>query len=240
LSRTKSFFSSPNTADPKLEAFTSDLRWTLNKFLHALKEVVERKYWRRAWIMQEMTAARQLKVWCGHTSIDYEVFVSILHDMERLRNQGCYVGLTVCHRHILGLDRLKLRWKADEAVHLLEALRDSYNTLCSDKLDEVYALLGMCFNADRFIPIVDYSIGMGELLLNMTENHITSSGSLDLICMQTRCKSAFVLPSWAPDWRLIGQEGYNLRMIAYLIGDDGQLPEIHPGNLLRPVVHEGV
>ena len=189
-------------------------------FLQKVREIVERSYWRRAWIMQELTAARELQVWIGRAELDYSSFITILKDMETLSDQGAELGFSICHEHILRLDHLKSRWQPDEPIHMLEAFRDSYHTQSGEKFDEIYALLGMCFNSRRFVPVLNYDARLEDVLLGMTRNHIESSRSLDLICMQPIKKSVFSLPSWAPDWRIIGKSAFNQRMITYLIGQD--------------------
>lgn len=75
----------------------------------------------------------------------------------------------------------------------------------------------------RFVTKVDYTLSLGALLRTMTESSIKTTKSLDIICLRSPdrdLKRDLGLPSWAPDWRLIGAHRLNHRMIKYLTGQD--------------------
>ncbi|ETN44942.1 uncharacterized protein HMPREF1541_09817 [Cyphellophora europaea CBS 101466] len=196
----------PQAMETRLDTLSQNLNTKAHQLLVAKKHVVERPYWRRAWIIQELTVARELQ---------------ILKDLKRLTDDGAEVGWSLYHTQVLRLDSLKSRWKPGEPIHLLEALRACYYTRCGNILDGVYSLTGICFNRRRFVPHIDYETKVENLLQSMTTHHIRSSGSLDVICMQMKNDNpVFSLPSWAPDWRIIGGNPFNHRMISYLTGQD--------------------
>jgi hypothetical protein len=197
------------------------LRAEQSAFLKQLRSVVSRDYWRRAWVLQELTVGGVIRLRCGRHSLDFELLSTIMQELEALHDSKIFKDFTLHHEHVYNLVLLRTKWQPREPIHFLAALRGSYHTCSTKRRDKIYSLFGVCFDSTRFVTQIDYQIPLATIIRQMTENSIRATRTLDVICVQPPERIyELSLPSWAPDWRLIGKYSFNNRMVDYLTGLD--------------------
>lgn len=190
-------------------------------FVGQLQNVLSREYWRRAWILQELTVAGDIRLRCGAQDLDFGLLSSVISEFEALHTMGIFQPFTPNHQHVFNVVALRKKWRPREPIHLLSALRDSFHTCSTKPHDKIYSLFGICFDSSRFVTAVDYDLTAQEVIRRMTLHSIRATRTIDIICMQNPGRdSASCLPSWAPHWPSIGSHRFNNRMIHYLIGAD--------------------
>lgn len=190
-------------------------------FVGQLQSVLSYEYWRRAWILQELTVAGNIRLRCGDMDLDFELFSRTIDELEALHTSEIFQPFSIYHRHVANLVALRRKWRPREPIYLLSALRDSFHTLSTRPHDKIYSLFGVCFDSSRFVTVIDYGSSVEAVIRNMTRHSIQATRTLDIICMQSRRKNGpSRLPSWAPDWPSIGSHQFNNRMINYLTGLD--------------------
>ena len=198
-------------------------------FLKMLSSLVANEYWRRTWVLQELTVAPRVQLSCGVNNLDFDMLCKIIQELSSLGDDGIFPGFTRNHRHIFHIAMLRSKWQPGQPVHMLEALQRSNVTVAREEHDKVYSLLGVCFDSGRYITNVDTKSSIDVIVRRMTETQIQTTRTLDIICLQnasgTRNKR---LPSWVPDWLHIGGDPFNNRLIKYLTGQDDH-PKQKPG-----------
>jgi hypothetical protein len=162
LSRTKE-------RDSRLAHMTE--RSTLWQGLEALSR---RKYWTRIWIVQEITVARRLELFCGDEKVPWSTFalactfppdlwtpwaydiwtpLGITDEQEQIMRRSA--GKWLHHSTMYGLIRSQKRWPME--IESLETLSTRYKkSECEDRRDKIFALFsiasevrhGHIFNVD--------------------------------------------------------------------------------------------
>jgi hypothetical protein len=126
--------------------------------IDALRHLLHRSYWARAWIVQELVLARDITLYCGDQIISWsymKALQSILHQDECFEN----TIIVEIFEHRLVLEHGK--------TDLLGTLERYPHRLCFDPRDQVYSLLSLDFTYKdgRRLIEVDYSIDLRSLLL---------------------------------------------------------------------------
>lgn len=63
----------------------------------ALRDLCEREYWRRMWIIQEVIHADRIRVWCGARNIDWAVFDRLYLTLKTLEDTSWFAH----HRYVM-------------------------------------------------------------------------------------------------------------------------------------------
>lgn len=164
----------------------------------ALTQLLSRSYWTRIWIIQELAAASSIIILCGRHKLSWEIFSNDSHTEF------------VAPVDETGSDKLerfqKIRkFRTDkltrQPISLLDALYRSQSALSTDPRDKLYALLGLVFDGDNFIPEPNYNLSKEETYTNFALALIENGLPLDFIYLRTSNRGIHdSLPSWVVDW----------------------------------------
>jgi hypothetical protein len=178
---------------------------------------VERPYWARLWVIQEIVlAASDVVMICGDQRIMWSTLrnginmigrylyttKNVLLDYERKK-----VGLRPMHawdslnfHHISrGIGGMTV-WRQEEKESTVEQLLYvADRSLATDPKDKVYGLLGMLPTSlsERITP--DYKLNTGAVFISVAKAFIQHYGNLEIL-REGRRWGNHVRPSWAPDW----------------------------------------
>ncbi|RSL44967.1 hypothetical protein CEP54_014469 [Fusarium duplospermum] len=115
----------------------------------ALKDLCERAYWRRMWIIQEIVHANNITVWCGGAkSFRWQVFESLYLTLKTLEETSWFAH----HPHAIRV--------------LIDIFRDWQ---CTDIRDKVFALVSMASHETAIVP--DYSKSALDVYRAVQERH---------------------------------------------------------------------
>ncbi|KAI3317792.1 ankyrin repeat-containing domain protein [Xylariaceae sp. AK1471] len=146
-----------------------------------LLELLERPWFRRVWIIQEVASARTASVICGWKSVSAGIFAQIPSSMGMHTNHWQTI-LDIMPGHV----RQKSWWSQNRDLRtLLVKFRDSE---ARDPRDNIYALLGISSDAnenDVFRP--DYEMSLQNVIQN-TISFLLFRKLVDL--------SVYKLPKW--------------------------------------------
>ncbi|KAI3321030.1 heterokaryon incompatibility protein-domain-containing protein [Xylariaceae sp. AK1471] len=135
-----------------------------------LEYLLQRPFFRRVWILQEVASARRASVFCGINSISANVFAVSLRLMGVSPDTHSQAVIDL----ILGsLNGTTNPLQGENLASLLERFRESE---ASDERDRIYALLGLCeVTSDIRTLIPDYTIPVSDVIKN-TLAHIHNPG----------------------------------------------------------------
>ncbi|CAM1507454.1 Fc.00g070950.m01.CDS01 [Cosmosporella sp. VM-42] len=181
-------------------------------------KLLERPWFLRTWIIQEVVLPKEVMVCSGHVSITWDALQDVAWGIYTIGTAN--FGTPSFTRTLLALDlvvqeRRKRHFffgiglKA-RPPRVVELLVDSRNFLCTNQRDKIYGLLGIAMDANeegkQLLP--DYSRSIEDVykdfvIWNVLTRRSLSSFSLTSQTKASSSKSAgsnSVLPSWVPDF----------------------------------------
>ena len=193
------------------------LSWT-NRRIMAVRQLIERPYWTRVWVVQESFYSRHAIVKCGHDEVDFDMFYDLVEFMDthnqRPPTDRCPELTDDNIIHFAKPFPFKLlfglcpRDRGDEPIRLdiFRWLNYTGNFSSTLARDRIFAFLNLSFLTDtRFIK-PDYSPKSDRRIFSEVTGYIMRSRvtSHDYLCpLQLRQVGKLLnLPSWVPDWTI--------------------------------------
>lgn len=220
-------------AKSKLASFIYDLLnedalRALSPLKIGIRNILQRDYWHRIWVIQEVVLAKKALVVAGTKSVLLDIFdatftaiwycIDLRPNLMRPEWEGFGRGLEGTLYRIKSLDiRRHLRQTPDtKAVRLADVLWEvggapgrPYYT-ATDSRDILFGLLGIMAEEQTRGIRVDYSKSTVDVF-TMVTRVLISTGDEDHISFHLDCcnpgDSAGLLPTWVPDWQEIGMHG---------------------------------
>ncbi|KAK1623582.1 heterokaryon incompatibility protein-domain-containing protein [Colletotrichum phormii] len=150
-----------------------------------IRVLLDRPYFRRLWVVQEVVLSRTLTLYCGSKSTRWpssEMLSSIYHDL---------------HSWITTWQSATTR----PLPNFLKLMMDTCNCLCKDPRDKVFALLGLVWRWNRWPVFPDYRLTVEEVSIGIAA-YLTQRcglGKAVLVFAGANRARRVTLPSWVPD-----------------------------------------
>jgi len=165
-----------------------------------LEDFFSQDYWRRVWVIQEVTVATKAKVLCGTCEIPWEYIDNILAKWKQNPESVPFDSRTYLKAMHLTEFRHRFQVKR-EPISLLDAMRWTYQTEATDPKDKIFALLGLCHDGPTYVPVPNYKQPLEEIIADMSRAMMSFERSLDLMCFKGKSlQEDSRLPSWTPNW----------------------------------------
>lgn len=184
---------------------TSAIEWT------CLSSILDRAWFQRTWVIQEIGFAPQATVHLGSLSCSWRLLSTVIRVLRELdldtplwATQELTANTTIALMDRLHRTHgLQEKSEPDSPDTLLDILHDSRAFQCTVKSDKVYGVLGLACDASDY-PAPDYSLPAMEVFKSVATTHIARTQSLAILyhCSWNEPNEDHVLdlPSWAPDW----------------------------------------
>ncbi|OCK86316.1 HET-domain-containing protein, partial [Lepidopterella palustris CBS 459.81] len=170
-----------------------------NDVWRALSTLLQRPWFYRAWIVQEVSVSRHIQILCGTSIISWEDFIRAINyavDLGIFFAHVTYQALTISGTRSQFLNGTR------PALHNL--LLQNRSFLASDARDKVFGLLSLANNNDvRLLGIEpDYHLSAEQVYKNLAVSLLHSRRDLDLFDAPRVLQNSKIssLPSWVPDW----------------------------------------
>lgn len=163
----------------------------------SLSSLLERPWFRRVWVVQEVAVASEAILYCGHKSLTWEGLCSILALESGINMIG--VNNQMVMDIVEGIEFEKKAASQSAATTLFQVLLRHRTSLATDPRDKVYALLGLC--TDDILQ-ANYRLPTQEVHRLLTQTCLRQHCSLDIITAPSNPISLppNTAPSWVPDW----------------------------------------
>lgn len=183
--------------------------------IESIVSLFDRPFWQRIWILQEASLPNVLYL-CGESGIPGTfmqfAYILLLYMVNPSRTRDWKVGPTT--------ERTLKRMSMDPAVALLYAsaspacslkeLLSKVNITSSrcnsfqaiDPKDHIFALLGICSDADELGISLDYTKTCQQVYMDCARAYLEKKGDLDILGYCQFPKTQVGLPSWVPDWSM--------------------------------------
>ena len=180
-----------------------DSSWT------SVLQLIERPWFSRAWIIQEIVVSRRALLRCGNTSLDWNEFCfgylfAINSGLLTFGMDTFRYGPTFSQLSSLIITYICFRDPAYQTLDLPSLLQSHRLVGATDPKDKVYALLGLSTSiesqAHELIP--DYSLSTVQIYIDVSRAIILKCPALDVLGVPRTGSSSLVgnLPSWVVDW----------------------------------------
>lgn len=171
--------------------------WTA--FIHLLIA----PYWRRTWIIQELAMSSCVVLMWGQRTLSLHTFVAALRALEGVRLFGWPLEYSIVVGVMNILERTARSPRPELA--LFDALNFSCLSECTEPIDKIFGILGLCSDGPSLLPTPDYRQSLEDILRHLTIARLTAlpraNGTLDIIWLRSRgvtfCPD---LPSWVVSW----------------------------------------
>ena len=206
-----------NLGDPalvhKLNTQILDLFLQLDRFswITLMTDLLNRAWWRRLWVLQELLLAKNAIMACGFHTAPWLKFSAILNLMVDLSmaewdtgNFDRSIAATDIVRHALPMiiTERSFRQSEGEGLSLKRTSESNLDELqCTDPRDRLYGFLGLLRKSEQTKLLVDYSKTCSEVF-SLTAKALFPDHGPDILslCQTTGSSRRIVLPSWVPDW----------------------------------------
>ncbi|KAF5000633.1 hypothetical protein FDECE_11170 [Fusarium decemcellulare] len=181
--------------------------------LDSLGVLLERPWFRRLWILQEVALAKRVTVMAGHGCISWETFASLIHRVHRsgASQKDFSASAQTSVNAVLEIETIRRSAQSSSTRDqrtLLSVLLATSSGECSDLRDKIFAVLALAndYNLDRDVDDFgpNYHLSPQEVFKKFAKWCI-SRGNLNVLSCTTRAEPELSgefgeLPSWVPNW----------------------------------------
>jgi hypothetical protein len=192
------------------------------KCLKALGDLFSREYWKRIWIVQELTVAKRIIIKCGDDSIEGDVLLRVQEMILKNDNTNNLFGMLISD-DLYTQSALKLRglsevqaWRDDFLIKDLTLFHWAlyhFDRQSTDPKDKLYGLLGLASTLGKPSIEIDYSLPTAEVYKQFARNEILSSKQLHILPQVRPHLTTLDIPSWTPDWSLTNTNHFFLQSV---------------------------
>lgn len=184
----------------------------------ALKSLLQRRWWGRVWVIQEVLLSKRTILNCGFKDAAFEHLTLLKNLQERYllnpdaRFEPMKSGFSCPFEVILG-DWNRLRGEIANGGSNMDSMRRITNECqCALEADKIYGILSMCHARYREFK-VDYKCCIRCLNLNFAKHNFRLTelhGPLMYFFQVCQVNKDPMLPSWCPDYTKENTGGYFL------------------------------
>jgi hypothetical protein len=182
----------------------------------ALTNLLDRTWWKRVWVFQEVVSARDILVQCGSHSIPWECFKSAIASFQlhtnvmetsrepsqisrqrafqRFMSTGGYWSLvTMGNCRTLRQSNVRLSFE--------DLLASTAYLEATDPRDKLYALFGLVDERNYYVKelLIDYGSPMEKVFVKAAKVFLESTQTLQHFRFFSPVTSNSYFPSWVPD-----------------------------------------
>ncbi|KAI1322824.1 heterokaryon incompatibility protein-domain-containing protein [Xylariaceae sp. FL0255] len=175
-------------------------RCSLESSFRDLQDLLNRDYWRRRWIIQEIAVSSQVRVLCGdHDGIDLQEMEAALDACTK--SSYWLASMNGSYHFIERTLGFRQRYRLTDTLPLCEVMYETRDFLSRDRRDRIYALVGVCSDGPILISTPNYYQATAEITTDLSRSLIRHRLCYDTIAIEMERQSrAPGLPTWVVDW----------------------------------------
>lgn len=191
--------------------------------INSYRSLVEREWWRRVWVLQELSVAQDVVFVCGERRLSYQHFIAAdsffrfyvwtivtsLDPKSDLRVKPFLLAPVNSAASSMLITRRKYQGEIDgnrDDYTLYRLLYKSYVRGSSENIlkatnprDKLFGLLGLAKDAESLDICVNYDNSCSKVYKDAARKFI-QNGHVDILSPCQYPKNLNDLPSWVPDW----------------------------------------
>lgn len=170
----------------------------------SIKRLFDRRYFRRMWIVQEVTLAQTLEFHCGPDITYISKFDgNPLYTISSSKISPPWL------RHSKNIRDFLPTFRGEQAEQILNLLFDTALCNCKDDRDRIFALFSLLYTSGEERLRADYSLSTPQVYTGLSA-YLATNGFLRGVLMlapRLALNKSLDLPTWVPDWRSLGKAG---------------------------------
>ncbi|KAK4447292.1 hypothetical protein QBC34DRAFT_467910 [Podospora aff. communis PSN243] len=209
------FFQDPRYPDFEVGYYPSEL---FQQSARALVRLLERPYWRRVWIVQEIVRGKSVLVHYGRHILPFDIFASAASCRWRHYYTCCsshcgaadpnskwslLFAIMAELKNIGDLADMRLAWESQQPKELFDIFVAGIDFReATNQRDHVYGLLGLLSSDTRRDDLLhpDYGLSTAQVYTRAAFKIMRDSNSLRLLSYSDRQSYIEDLPSWCHDF----------------------------------------
>jgi hypothetical protein len=208
MARTARFFDQMASRRESADGTGDNALWRLGLEWTDLAVFLERPWFTRTWVLQEVCFARSCLLRCGPYSWPWDTLQKVFDNLLALGTGDVPGAVRRLNRGVIGFSRNWKRWSGalDQGggyylASLLTATRGTFATVPADK---VYALLSM--SDDHFGIHADYDKPAQDVFKDVARKLMKDQAPIVLaVASDNVWNDTTGLPTWVPDWACMGK-----------------------------------
>ncbi|KAF2197295.1 hypothetical protein GQ43DRAFT_444377 [Delitschia confertaspora ATCC 74209] len=180
----------------------------------SIAHLLSRKWFTRAWTLQEFILPSEVKFYCGNESIGRSSFKSAMYSIWLCDGHDNTIMPRKAFDSPWNRRRIHQWYAKDYHLPLVATLAYVSDHQATDPVDRIYSIRGLLSKRDRHVVgQPDYRLKLETVFARLVEVFWKEYGILDIICFThifnrysgpgAEQRVASTLPSWAPDWRAL-------------------------------------
>ncbi|KAI1465519.1 HET-domain-containing protein [Daldinia caldariorum] len=169
--------------------------------LSAFARIIERLWFTRVWVVQELALATEAIVFCGNSHISWTDLLAAITAQDHL---NLWLSDHERNAYVFILERAREEWYAGIRRSLLSVLFRYRILDATDPRDKIFglnALIRSELSGTRALQ-PNYNVSTAELYTAVAKEILENSSDLNLLSVPRRLSGVGPcnLPSWVPDW----------------------------------------
>ncbi|CAG9978008.1 unnamed protein product [Clonostachys byssicola] len=163
------------------------MTYTDDQLAGEIRELLDRPWWRRTWVVQEAVLAQKLVVMCGEEVVTWDMIRKLIDGRRISRPNFEVMGIVLDETAFPdGLFRFiseyRQRWHdSASGINLLEILYRCRALECSEPQDKIFGLLGIAPSAKAMGVVPDSTASAHEVYRDFALKFARGSQSLDIL-----------------------------------------------------------
>ncbi|KAF3023091.1 hypothetical protein E8E14_013286 [Neopestalotiopsis sp. 37M] len=208
----------------------TDMHLITPDITNGLQDILQRDYWHRIWVVQEVALARNIVIMCGANGVSIDNFDrtccailyckhhGLFHDIDREEEFKWMIPGNAYNIKPLDVRRQRC---SSQMIHISDIImvtgsapsRPVYSA--TDPRDLAFALVGVLSDQSRKLISVDYNSTMEQVFTMLTKAMFQESSTEFGLEWCAPREDDLTMPSWVPDWRSVGRNGFGVYPINY-------------------------
>jgi heterokaryon incompatibility protein (HET) len=179
------------------------LPWASDPIWERFAEIMNREWFQRAWVVQELAVATKATMLCGNTRVSYDDMSKTIEFLMKSNTLLVQARFLELNRFDCMLDARKA-FISDKDTPPLALLLRQRSKSSSEKIDKLFAFHGLFKpgSVGALATMPDYNLTCLEAYKRFASEILTSSRNLDILSVPRATETSEIgdLPSWVPDW----------------------------------------
>lgn len=189
--------------------------------------LLQRPWFERAWVDQELASAQIATCYCGRRYISWHGFALIIQVIGT-----CHTRMIHINRKLYESGAFDRAWSLTEirkvyrqrgSIKLFTLLHRNRHRLCQDPRDKVYSILGLTDEHNRVAIKADYNKSVAIVYAMAMRCDIESLGNLHALALVDHQTAVMKFPSWVADLGLLRRrlDSTNFVRVTSHMGEQG-------------------
>jgi len=179
-----------STQDP----FIQGSKIPVPHFAQPISALLARAYWKRVWVIQEISKGREVDLLCGHRSIDWDYFHGVIR-RPGFTNQ----------KEVSALAYFRHGEKKKARPTLIRALSQSKGFLATDSRDKIYGILGLTSDGSDLVPAPNYLQPTANVYFQLLKSLVSERRALNYLFRHHDLSFDVLFPAVTePEWSDLG------------------------------------